>query len=228
MYDNDIDTTPAELSDDLVIGEDGAAVEAAQGGTLQLDNDTAIGEGTNGLGISAVDMNEPTSVVATNTIARGTKDDLEADISGSGSAAITLHYSDARKSMELASGVAAKVTDSDHPIEGEPVFLSATDFHEAPSSPTIDAGTADAASGSLDLDGLPRTSGVAEDIGAYEFQGALPLPRLASRARSDRRLRRSWEQSIRRMRRRAGTCTTVRPAHTRAARPCSRSRRRSP
>ncbi len=174
LFDNDIDAAPAELADDLVIGEDGAAVEATQGGTLQLDNDTVIGQGANGLGISAVDMNEPTSVVATNTIARGTNEDLEADISGSGSAAITLHHSDARKSMQLASGAAAKVTDTDHPIEGEPDFVSGSDFHEAPSSPTIDAGTADAASGALDLDGLPRTFGAAEDIGAYEFQGESP------------------------------------------------------
>ena len=60
------------------------------------------------------------------------------------------------------------------PDPRRPGFVSSTDYSEAASSPTIDAGTADPASGSLDLTDLPRTIGPATDIGATEFGGAAP------------------------------------------------------
>ena len=52
----------------------------------------------------------------------------------------------------------------------EPLFANAAggDFHQLPASPTIDAGTQDALLGSADIDGDPRTLGLAPDIGADE------------------------------------------------------------
>jgi hypothetical protein len=76
--------------------------------------------------------------------------------------------------MELREGAEATISESDHPTHGEPLFVSPTDLQEALGSPTIDAGTPDAASGTLDVAGLPRTVGPSADIGAYEFQGTAP------------------------------------------------------
>ena len=89
---------------------------------------------------------------------------------------MTLHYSDVRVAMEHTQGTGGTPTlnDADHPIHADPVFVSSTDYSEAASSPTIDAGTADPASGSLDLTDLPRTIGPAIDMGATEFAGAAP------------------------------------------------------
>jgi hypothetical protein len=46
------------------------------------------------------------------------------------------------------------------------------DFHQLAGSPTIDAGSADAFTGALDIDGEPRSMGAAVDIGADEFADA--------------------------------------------------------
>lgn len=51
-----------------------------------------------------------------------------------------------------------------------PVFdAAAGNFHQLAASPTIDAGTTDAANGTVDIDGEPREVGLAPDIGADEF-----------------------------------------------------------
>jgi hypothetical protein len=49
---------------------------------------------------------------------------------------------------------------------------AANDYHLAPGSPAIDAGTATQAP-ATDLDGNPRPSGTGYDIGAYEFTAAI-------------------------------------------------------
>lgn len=56
----------------------------------------------------------------------------------------------------------------------DPLFVNAAagDYHQAPGSPTIDAGTSDSLVGATDLDNLPRSVGPAPDIGAFEA----PLP----------------------------------------------------
>lgn len=64
------------------------------------------------------------------------------------------------------------VTDQGGNVGAAALFgLAAGDLHQAPGSPTIDAGTADAQSGAVDLDGRPRTVGSAIDMGAYEAPG---------------------------------------------------------
>jgi hypothetical protein len=56
-------------------------------------------------------------------------------------------------------------------ISAAPVFVDAAsgNFHEAATSPTIDAGVGDLSLSSTDLDGNLRTLGDAPDMGAYEF-----------------------------------------------------------
>jgi len=56
-----------------------------------------------------------------------------------------------------------------------PGFVNAAggDFRPAPGSAQIDAGTASSLLPDTDLDNLPRVSGSAPDIGAYERQGPL-------------------------------------------------------
>jgi hypothetical protein len=173
LLDNEAGAT-TELSDDLLVAEAGAAVDVTQGATVDLDNVTAIAHGSHGgVALLAEPGGKATALLATNTIARGVNQDVEADAeTGAGTATITLDYSDARSADELVLGAGAKITDSDHPTRGEPLFVSAAtgDYEEAAGSPTIDAGTADAASGTLDLEGLPRVAGAATDIGAFEFQ----------------------------------------------------------
>ena len=171
----------AELSDSVVVADAGVAVQTFGGGADPiLDNDTVIAHGTGaGEGV-ALEIDNGccgalTTLDATNTIARGDVYDALVDASG-GSATMTLHYSDARVAMEHTQGTGGTPTlnDGDHPMHADPVFGSSTDYSEAATSPTIDAGTADPASGSLDLTNLPRTIGPATDIGATEFTGAAP------------------------------------------------------
>jgi len=60
-----------------------------------------------------------------------------------------------------------------------PVFGSGTDFQEATTSPTIDAGSDAEASGDLDLNGNLRKIGASTDMGAYEY---VPNPPVAAGA----------------------------------------------
>ncbi len=168
------------LRDTVVLAGAGAAIfDVASGITIDLDNVTAIAHGTEaGQGI-ALDLtnasSEANAVNATNTILRGDRVDVQATASAGDTATVTLHYSDARTAMEHTEGAKATIADTDHPTHGEPLFVSATDFEELPGSPTIDAGTLDAASGALDIERSPRVFGAATDIGAYEYQHSAPV-----------------------------------------------------
>ena len=53
-------------------------------------------------------------------------------------------------------------------------LLANDNLHQLPGSPTIDRGAVDGISGALDLDGEPRTMGVAADIGADELGSFSP------------------------------------------------------
>lgn len=169
----------AELKDSLVVANSGVAVEVQNGGwDPMLDNVTAIAHGTasgEGVALEVAGFGPAsTQLNATNTIARGDVYDALVDAT-TATSTIVLSYSDARTAMEHTQSGSGTATLLDtNPMHADPVFVSSTDYDEAESSPTIDAGTADPASGSLDFNGLPRTIGPATDIGATEFQGAFP------------------------------------------------------
>jgi hypothetical protein len=56
------------------------------------------------------------------------------------------------------------------------VDVAGGDFHELPSSPTIDAGVSSPADGALDFDGNARSAGRSTDIGALEYQPPAAAP----------------------------------------------------
>jgi hypothetical protein len=172
------ETTGPGIIDTLIVADKGTAIQDNNVEHLTLDNDTLIGHlggGSIGIALALGGSNVATRVQATNTIFRGTTADIEAEVSGAEMLA-TLHYSDARPSLELAKGEHSTIQDTDHPQHGEPTFFSETDFEETLASPTIGAGTTDPHSGALDLAGLPRSFAGATDIGAYQIQQATPVP----------------------------------------------------
>jgi hypothetical protein len=167
-------TGTGTLDDSLVIAGDGTAIDLSNEANPVLNNVTAIAKGNSGGAGVALEVYSASkgsrSVTATNTILRGETADAEV-YAPEGTAAIVLHYSDARTAEEkVGKGLGTQsITDTDHPTHAEPLFV-AGGYEEAAGSPTIDAGTLDPASGSLDLAGLPRALGSATDIGAYEYQ----------------------------------------------------------
>jgi hypothetical protein len=68
-----------------------------------------------------------------------------------------------------SSGGGAVIHDNGGHVTASPQFVSATDFHELASSPTVDAGTNLIGDSQVDFDGNPRTFGASTDIGAYEY-----------------------------------------------------------
>ena len=105
-----------------------------------------------------------TDVTATNVIAAG-----GTDVNVQGSAEVTLDHSNYDLVNEATGGNATNVGENATNQTTAPIFAGATDFHQVANSPTINAGTASAASfGTVDFDGFPRNQGPAPDIGADE------------------------------------------------------------
>jgi hypothetical protein len=139
-----------------------------------LRNVTAIGVH---YGIVFADSSGQITIDAKNVIARKTGSamgsvDVFAFASGA-TVTITLDHSNfATIDAVSINGGAGSVT---APGSGTnqttaPVFdAAAGNFHQLAASPTIDAGTTDAANGTVDIDGEPREVGLAPDIGADEF-----------------------------------------------------------
>jgi hypothetical protein len=75
-----------------------------------------------------------------------------------------------------AGGSCANFLASGSNISADPTFVGASDYHLATGSPAIDAGNnAAPALPATDLEGKPRVSGPAVDLGVYEFQRQPPL-----------------------------------------------------
>jgi len=142
-----------------VVGTEGEVVEIRNGtGSATLVNVTAVG----GANTSALE-NKADSALVENSIFRGGTYDVNAEAGH-----LTARYSNFRPAF--LTGI--DFTDGGHNQATAPLFVDALngDFHERTASPTVDAGTADPQAGTVDLDGLPRVSGPAPDIGAYEHQ----------------------------------------------------------
>lgn len=133
-------------------------------GSVSVYSLTAIGEAPTATAISA---NVATGTVwVKDSIAYGAGGDVSTK---PGTQPINLTYSDFRP------GESSGYVDQGGNALVVPAFVNAAgeDFHEAQTSPTIDAGANDPALTATDLDGNPRVLGAAPDMGAYEYQGAL-------------------------------------------------------
>ena len=169
----------ATLRDALVVaaGQDATAIEAA-GSPSMLRNVTAIavGEASSAIRVTGVyapgpDPTNPGAgqcfpywADAKNVIAHGTG----GDVSSSGQCGGTAELAN---SNYRAGQSPAAVDNGGNQTHVDPRFVdpAAGNFHQAPGSPTIDAGTSDPLIGPTDIDGENRVMGRAPDIGADEF-----------------------------------------------------------
>jgi hypothetical protein len=145
-------------------------------------NVTAYSENGYGLEVSVGDATQLT-VNATNLIAHGGARDVYASTSGTVgtmSATVNLDHSNYATTQEAvgSGGGTASITPANTGTNqsAAPVFVNTFtgDFHQAGSSPTINAGITDTANGATDVDGEARSQGGATDIGADELPQAAP------------------------------------------------------
>jgi hypothetical protein len=181
----------AVLRDSVVTasGDGDPAVRATSSAKGELRNVTAIATGPNSVGILATHIicipmpfgrcysncTSAGEIEVKNSIARGTLADIRATGFAAGCpATLSISFSNFR---------AEGVSDSDGTIimgranqtSVDPLFVNAAagDFHQMPTSPTIDAGTSrDPLMGATDIDGQRRRLGLRPDIGADEAPDA--------------------------------------------------------
>jgi len=153
------------------------------GGTwdLKLRNVTAIGGAGNSPGMNFFSGNATTvSVDARNVIARGSgsaKDVTAVTSAASANVTVTLQSSNYDSVGTSGAGTASITAAGTGTNQTAPPVFTDTEFHQAAGSPTIDAGTTDAFTGTTtDLDGDPRISDTAIDIGADEFVPSVTPP----------------------------------------------------
>ena len=162
--------------------------------TQTLRNVTTVGSGASGKGLTvSTDGTANTTIDARNVIAQGGSGATSKDVqaynfeSPTSTATIDFAHSNYDSTCEVVSlsptltcgdgGSGVSITDpgSGANQTAAPVFIDA-EFHQAPESPTVNAGSADASTGVGDLDGDPRSLGAAMDIGADEFVPPPPPP----------------------------------------------------
>jgi hypothetical protein len=164
-------TSMGLLRDSLVVsreGDDAVRTEdAASGKSLPfaLRNVTAISRA----GVAVKCRTEASTTSLVNVLARGGAGDINANADKVRCATSHSAYRPA-----MSPGVTPAAGDRAE----DPGFVnaSALDFRLGDTSPLIDAGTTDPLLGALDLDGRPRVTGSAPDIGGYEYvPGAAPV-----------------------------------------------------
>lgn len=155
----------------------GVAASVGSGGpgvasiTPKLANVTAIASGASGVAVLAgPGAFTNIAVDARNVIARGAGSDAKVTTTGPSSTA-SITFTSSNYATETDPGTAITDPGTAGNQTAPPLFVDAAagDFHQLSGSPTINAGTADASIGTLDLDGAARTQETAPDIGAYEF-----------------------------------------------------------
>ncbi len=162
----------------VVTGGLGGAGINSNGGsaTESLINDTIISTvaGTPAIHLLQVGSNVPATIAytATNVIARNLAGGYSVQVDqmkAAQSTVLTLHHSDLGTIAPPTNGASVVATDAD--ITTAPLFanVAAADFHELAGSPTINSGTTDPQTGTLDFDSDTRAVGPI-DIGAFEVQ----------------------------------------------------------
>jgi hypothetical protein len=142
--------------------------------TARLRNVTAVATGPGSIGVSVNGTGGGSDPVvdALAVIADGIAFDVSAraDPDPGTTATMTLDYSNYADVELSGTGTSVTPAGTANNQATPPQFVDAAagDFHQAPGSPTIDSGAADAFSGPLDIDGEARLQGPAPDIGADE------------------------------------------------------------
>jgi hypothetical protein len=146
--------------------------------TVALRNDTFEAAGPSSFGISvSANGGASADVTATNVIAHGSFKDLDAYRFGSAGVSFVLNHSNYATTL-AEPGTTITAAGSATNQVAVPLFVDVAgdDFHETPGSPTIGAGITEAANGSTDLEGNPRTTAGLTDIGAFQASAPAPTP----------------------------------------------------
>jgi hypothetical protein len=177
------------ISTGLRLGGGGAATYDFRAvNVTAVGDDYGVGMSTGG-GFNA-------SLTGSNVIAQGGTFDVRAeaeDAMAGTDADITLDHSNFQTTEVIGAQASAPAAGSGDNQIALPVFVNAAggDFHQAPSSPTIDAGAAVTDLGPLDVDRDPRVLDVAPDIGADELDPNPPQTRIVRGPRKRVRTRRA-------------------------------------
>ena len=142
-----------------------------------LFNVTAFATGTGSRGVRVVASAGFAELVALNVIAKGAVDVEVASDPTASVAVANMDFSNFATQSVVGPESYASAPGTARNQTAAPVFADAAngDFHEDPSSPTVDRGTLDFGAGDMDLDGEPRIQGFGVDVGADElFVGPLP------------------------------------------------------
>ncbi|HEY3758813.1 MAG TPA: fibronectin type III domain-containing protein [Solirubrobacteraceae bacterium] len=145
------------------------STSTSQTEALGFDHDTFLAGGASATALSIGAYGFPLQATATDSIFDGSTGIAASSGTGPSAATLLADHSDyATVEPALEGSITAPGTATN--ITAAPLFLDAAgdDVHEAPGSPTIDAGAADPFGSLTDLAGAPRTIGPATDIGAYE------------------------------------------------------------
>lgn len=153
-----------------------ALLAGACGTTVTADHVTVLSTDAKGTALAADcgSSGAPASLTVTNSIVRGALRAASRRGYNGGTADIHVSSTDIPTDPVVQVGPGTLTFGADDLPGVDPLFRAApADLHLGPGSPALDAGTASAAT--LDLDGHPRVSGAASDLGAYERQ-VVPAP----------------------------------------------------
>jgi hypothetical protein len=157
----------------------GLASSSWEGYKATASNLTAIATGPGSTGVNASTViiagAQSHALDLQNTIASGEAADLRAAANATYDVAVKIDVSNSNfdtVDVEPKAAIGGSGNQT-----AAPVFVDAAagNYHEAPGSPTIDAGSS-AGIGALDPDGNARLLGSAPDIGAFEFVPPVPPP----------------------------------------------------
>ena len=166
LYDGTMDT--------VVVRSTGTAFSDVAACTSTMRNVTFTGGADYAVSADAA-LCGPIELTMQNTLARGTSGDVFLSAFDDGMAevrpvALNIDHSNYRTVIKSSGAPDSLYTinaSANQDAEPQLVNLTLGDIHQLPGSPTIDAGTASAI-GATDIDGQPRLTGAAPDIGADE------------------------------------------------------------
>jgi hypothetical protein len=158
----------------------GATAGATESGQLNLRNVTAVATGAGSFGIRAEATSTASRTVtnltidAQNVIASGTQADVRATRASTASTSrVTMSNSNYDTTSTFNGGIVTTAGSGTNQTAA-PIYLETTTYRQAMGSPTIDKGATYTGIGVTDLNGDPRVTGSAPDIGVDELDVTPP------------------------------------------------------